>query len=206
MSHRFAEITFTETVKTVQEGFGSRASYARLEAGSEARNHRLTDAEAAFIASRDSCYMATVSETGWPYIQHRGGRPGFVRVLDPGSIGFADYRGNRQYISIGNLQTNDRVALFFMDYARKSRLKLLGRAQILPPDDATMLPRLRLPDDKACVERGVVISVEAYDWNCPQHITERYTLEEVRAATEILKTRIAALEAELERCAGDRKD
>ncbi|MGD9805069.1 MAG: pyridoxamine 5'-phosphate oxidase family protein [Hyphomicrobiaceae bacterium] len=141
--------------------------------------------------------MATVGETGWPYIQHRGGPRGFVRALDAETIGFADYRGNRQYVSVGNLRTDDRVSLFFMDYARKARLKVLGRAQIIALEDVAMLARLRLPDDKARVERGFVIAVEAFDWNCPQHITERYTFEQVREATAQLAERVAELEAEL---------
>ncbi len=197
MSHSFAEIAFTESVKTVQEELGSRSTYARMAGGLEKRNHRLTDAEAAFIAERDSFYMATVGETGWPYIQHRGGPRGFVRALDAETIGFADYRGNRQYVSVGNLRTDDRVSLFFMDYARKARLKVLGRAQIIALEDVAMLARLRLPDDKARVERGFVIAVEAFDWNCPQHITERYTIDQVREATARLAERVADLEAEL---------
>jgi uncharacterized protein len=198
MSHSFAEIAFTETVKKVQEERGSRGTYARMAGGLEKRNFRLTDAEAAFIAGRDSFYMATVGETGWPYIQHRGGPRGFVRVLDAETIGFADYRGNRQYVSVGNLKTDDRVSLFFMDYAKKARLKLLGRARIIALDDVAMLARLRLPDDKARVERGLAITVEAFDWNCPQHITERYTIEQMREATARLTERVAELEAELE--------
>ena len=198
MPHHFADIAFTESVRQVQEEQGSRGAYARMDAGAEMKNHRLTDTEAAFIMARDSFYMATVGETGWPYIQHRGGRPGFVRLLDEATIGFADYRGNRQYISVGNLRTDDRVSLFFMDYARKARLKLLGRASIILPDDREMMIRLAPPGEKARIERGIVITVEAFDWNCPQHITERYTIEEVREATAKLSARIAVLEAELE--------
>lgn len=192
MSHSFAEIAFTESVKTVQEELGSRSTYARMAGGLEKRNHRLTDAEAAFIAERDSFYMATVGETGWPYIQHRGGPRGFVRALDAETIGFADYRGNRQYVSVGNLRTDDRVSLFFMDYARKARLKVLGRAQIIALEDVAMLARLRLPDDKARVERGFVIAVEAFDWNCPQHITPRFTVADLQP----LADKVKALEAE----------
>lgn len=199
MSHRFAEIAFTETVKAVQDELGSRSAYARMETEPETRNHRLTDAEEAFIGARDSFYMATVGETGWPYVQHRGGRRGFVRVLDSGTIGFADYRGNRQFVSVGNLRTDDRVSLFFMDYARKSRLKLFGRARIVRLEDEGMMARLRLADETVRVERAIVIAVEAFDWNCPQHITERYTVDDVREATARLTARIAELEAELAR-------
>jgi len=199
MPHHFAEIAFTPTVKTVQEELGSRAAYARMEAAPDAVNHRLTEAEAGFIAARNSFYMATVSETGWPYIQHRGGPVGFVRVLDESMIGFADFRGNRQYVSVGNLRTDDRVSLFFMDYPNKTRLKLFGRARVIGLDDQTVLSRLETPDYRARVERGLIITVEGFDWNCPQHIAERYTLEEVRAMTAPMTARIAELEAELVR-------
>jgi predicted pyridoxine 5'-phosphate oxidase superfamily flavin-nucleotide-binding protein len=195
MPHRFAEIAFTPTVRKVQEQMGSRTSYARLDGGPETINHRLSEAEAGFIAARDSLYMATVGETGWPYIQHRGGPRGFVRVLDETTIGFADFRGNRQYVSVGNLMTDDRVSLFFMDYRNRTRLKLFGRATIVGLDDQAILSRLEAPDYRARVERGLLIKVEGFDWNCPQHITERFTLDEVRAMTASLTSRIAELEA-----------
>lgn len=199
MSHRFADIAFTPTVKKVQEQQGSRTAYARMAGVPEATNHALTSAEAGFIAARDSLYMATVSETGWPYIQHRGGPASFVRVLDEHTIGFADFRGNRQYVSVGNLTTDDRVSLFFMDYPNKTRLKLFGRARIIGFEDQATLSRLELPDYRARVERGFLITVEGFDWNCPQHITERFTLDEIRAMTAPLVTRIAELEVELAR-------
>lgn len=199
MPHHFAEVAFTPTVKKVQEELGSRSSYARMEGVPDAVNHRLTEAEAGFIAARNSLYMATVSETGWPYIQHRGGPTGFARVLDESTIGFVDFRGNRQYVSVGNLMTDDRVSLFFMDYPNKTRLKLFGRARIIGLDDQAVLSRLEMPDYRARIERGFIITVEGFDWNCPQHITERYTLEEVRAVTAPLTARIAELEAELGR-------
>lgn len=199
MPHHFAEIAFTPTVKKVQEKLGSRSSYARMEAVPDAVNHRLTEAEAGFIAARNSLYMATISETGWPYVQHRGGPAGFVRVLDERTIGFADFRGNRQYISVGNLMTNDRVSLFFMDYPNKIRLKLFGLAQIIERDDQALLSRLEVPDYRARTERGLVITVEGFDWNCPQHISARYTVEELRAVTARLTDRISELEAELAR-------
>jgi uncharacterized protein len=199
MTHRFAEIAFTPTVRKVQEQLGSRTSYARREGAPEAEDHRLSEAEAGFIAARNSLYMATVGETGWPYIQHRGGPTGFVRVLDRTTIGFADYRGNRQYVSVGNLMTDSRVSLFFMDYPNKMRLKLFGRAEIVGLDDRETLSRLEMPDYRARVERGFLIKVEAFDWNCPQHIAERFTLDEVREMTAPLASRIAELEAELAR-------
>jgi hypothetical protein len=199
MSHHFAEIAFTPAVKKVQEEQGSRFSYARMENVPDAVNHRLTEAEAGFIAARNSLYMATVGETGWPYIQHRGGPTGFARVLDERTIGFADFRGNRQYVSVGNLMTDDRVSLFFMDYPNRTRLKLFGRARIIGLDDDTLLSRLEMADYRARIERGLIITVEGFDWNCPQHITERYSLEEVHAMTAPLTARIAELEAELAR-------
>lgn len=199
MAHKFAEIAFTPTVKAIQEQQGSRMAYARMEEVPEAMNHALTNAEAGFIAARDSFYMATVSETGWPYIQHRGGPVGFVRVLDEHTIGFADFRGNRQYVSLGNLKTDDRVSLFFMDYPNRTRLKLFGRVQVVGLDDRVTLARLELPDYRARVERGFLITVEGFDWNCPQHITERFTLDEISAMAAPLTTRIAQLEAELAR-------
>jgi predicted pyridoxine 5'-phosphate oxidase superfamily flavin-nucleotide-binding protein len=199
MPHHFAEIAFTPTVRKVQEALGSRASYARMESVPDAVNQRLSEAEAGFIAGRNSLYMATVSETGWPYIQHRGGPTGFVCVLDESTIGWADFRGNRQYVSLGNLMTDDRVSLFFMDYPNKTRLKVFGRARIVGLDDQAMLSRLELADYRARIERGLIITVEGFDWNCPQHITERYTLEELRTLTAPLTARIAELEAELAR-------
>ncbi|HRK68700.1 MAG TPA: pyridoxamine 5'-phosphate oxidase family protein [Hyphomonas sp.] len=158
----------------------------------------LGPSEAGFISARDSFYMASVSETGWPYVQHRGGPPGFVRILSDTLIGFADFRGNRQYISAGNLSGNDRVALFFMDYPNKTRLKLYGRAQIIRTPDRALLDQLEMPGYRARVEQAVLISVEAFDWNCPQHITERFTLQEMEAAVAPLKQRIAMLEAAVE--------
>ena len=194
MGHRFAEIAFTPAVKAVQEREGSRASYARLEAG-EPNHDRLGPGEAAFIAGRDSFFMATVTETGWPYVQHRGGPAGFLRVLDERTLGFADFRGNRQYVSVGSLGRDDRVALILVDYAHQRRLKILGRARVT--GDAAELAPLLLPDYPAKVERGVLIIVEAFDWNCPQHLTPRFTTDEIAAAVAPLHARIDALEAAL---------
>jgi predicted pyridoxine 5'-phosphate oxidase superfamily flavin-nucleotide-binding protein len=196
MSHRFADIAFTPAVRAVQETMGSRQAYARMD-GPAVSHAALGEAEASFIAARDSVYMATVGETGWPYIQHRGGPPGFVRVLDEKTIGFADFRGNRQYISVGNLIDNDRVSLFFMDYVHKARLKLLGRASIVKGDDPFLNDNLVLPGYRAHPERGLLITVEAFDWNCSQHITPRFTLPEIDAATAPLRARIDELEAAL---------
>ena len=197
MGHKFAEIAFTPNVKKAQEVNGSRRSYARLEQG-EVHHDVLGPNEAAFIAERDSFYMATVSETGWPYIQHRGGPPGFIRVLDKKTIGFADFRGNRQYISVGNLETDDRISMNLMDYPNWARLKILGRARLVGLDEQDILHRLSLPDYRAVVERGVVITIEAFDWNCPQHITPRFTPAEIEEAVAPLRQRIAELEQALD--------
>lgn len=180
MGHRFATLAFTDSVREVQRLLRSRAGYAAMDEG-EDYNHVLSEREAAFIAARDSLYMASVSETGWPYVQHRGGPAGFVRVLDERTIGFADFRGNRQYVSVGNLRKDDRVALFFMDYPNRMRLKLLGRVRLVGDGEPELLARLEVADDRAAVERGFVIHIEAFDWNCAQHITPRYTEREVEA-------------------------
>ncbi|ABC80323.1 pyridoxamine 5'-phosphate oxidase family protein [Anaeromyxobacter dehalogenans] len=180
MGHRFAELAFTPAVRAVQESMGSRAAYARMEAGPD-HHDALGPDEAGFIAARDSFYLASVGETGWPYLQHRGGPPGFVRVLGPRTIGFADYRGNRQYVTVGNLARNDRVALFFMDYPARTRLKLLGHARWVGPEEPALLAALSAPAGAAPVERGIVIEVAAFDWNCSQHITPRFTEAELEA-------------------------
>ena len=182
MPHHFAAIAFTPAVKRMQEQMGSRPAYARMESVEREANHRLTDEASQFISARDSFYMGTVSETGWPYVQHRGGPRGFVRVLDEGTIGFADFKGNRQYVSVGNLMQDDRVSLFFMDYPNRVRLKLFGHARLVGLEDESLLQRLVVPDYRGRVERGLVIAVEGFDWNCPQHITPRFTHEELQAA------------------------
>ena len=193
MGHRFAELAFTPSVREVQEKLGSRASYARMEQG-EDYNNLLGEHEVAFIGARDSFYMASVSETGWPYVQHRGGPVGFVRVLDQQTIGFADFRGNRQYVSVGNLRHDDRVSLIFMDYPNRARLKILGHVRLLEPG-AEQLAKLEVPGYRARVERGFIIQVDAFDWNCPQHITPRYTEEEVQRAIAPLIEENRALKA-----------
>jgi uncharacterized protein len=200
MGRKYGEIAFTDTVKRVQSAQGSRRGYAAMARKADAGD-RLGAEEAAFIGARDSFYMASVSETGWPYMQHRGGPAGFVRVLDDRTLGFADFRGNKQYVSVGNLLTDDRVSLFFMDYANRARLKIFGRVRLIGAgtqgEDAALLARLDTGDYGAVVERGFVIAVEAFDWNCPQHITPRYTLGDVEKATSALRSRIADLEARL---------
>tara|TARA_Y100001001_G_scaffold31677_1_gene26327 strand:+ start:275 stop:844 length:570 start_codon:yes stop_codon:yes gene_type:complete len=186
MAHKFAEIAFTRTVKQVQEDMGSRSGYASIETGPD-RNHLLRERECTFIEARDSFYIASVSETGWPYIQHRGGPAGFLKVIDQSTIGFADYSGNRQYVTTGNVLNNDRVALFLMDYPNRRRLKLLGRMALVGPDQPSMLDGLQDDSYGAKVEKGMLIHVEAFDWNCPQHITPRYTQAEVEALLESMR-------------------
>jgi uncharacterized protein len=179
MARNFGSLAFTPVIKALQERYGSRRQYARLEeSGSDA--DRLGPEEVAFIAERDSFYMASVGSTGWPYIQHRGGPQGFLKVIAEATIAFADFSGNKQYISVGNLTTDDRVALILMDYPAQARLKILGRARTLDGDQAKdWLARVRDPGYKSSIERVVVIHVEAFDWNCQQHITPRYTVEEI---------------------------
>ncbi len=196
MAQRFAQIAFTDSVKAAQERHGSRGLYARLDSRGETRDE-LGPVEAEYIAERDSFYMATVSETGWPYVQHRGGPPGFLRVLGPRTLGFADFRGNVQYVTLGNVSMNNRVALILMDYANRRRLKILGRMKSVDAADADseLLCRVEAADYRARVERIMLIEVEAFDWNCPRHITPRFTEEEVAERMAPLKARIAELEA-----------
>jgi hypothetical protein len=197
MPHAFASIAFTPAVKRVQEAQGSRATYARMEATTDEVNRHLGADEEQFIAARDSFYIASVGATGWPYLQHRGGPVGFVRVLDPATIGFADFRGNRQYVTVGNVGESPRVAMFFMDYPNRTRLKVFGRARLVGPEDQQLLSRLEPAHYRARVERAFVITVEGFDWNCPQHITPRYTREEMSEVTAPLLARIAELERQL---------
>lgn len=173
MGHRYAKLMFSPAAKALQSQGRSRDTYARMEQG-EDYNYLLSDKEAQFIRQRDSLYMASVSESGWPYVQHRGGPPGFIKVLDAATLGFADYRGNRQYISAGNVQSNNRVSLFLMDYPNRRRLKVAGRLEFIDPNDAR-LQALLDPNYRARIEHGVLIHIAAFDWNCPQHITPRYT-------------------------------
>ncbi len=199
MSRRYPAIAFTDGVQTAQLEHGSNAFYDRKRSAGAAavEPDALTDDEIEFLGERDGFYLATVSETGWPYVQHRGGPPGFVRVLDEHTIGWADFRGNLQYISTGNLGGDDRVAIIAMDYARRRRLKLFGHARIVTAEQDPDLVR-SLGDARydAVVERGVIVAVEAFDWNCPQHITPRLTAAELEPALAGLRQRLADLEAQ----------
>jgi predicted pyridoxine 5'-phosphate oxidase superfamily flavin-nucleotide-binding protein len=198
MSHHFADIAFTPGVKRLQESDGSRTAYARMQAHA-GPNDVLGPAEAAFLAAADSFYLATVSETGWPYVQHRGGPAGFLKVLSPNEIGFVDFRGNRQHVSEGNAQHGDRAAIIVVDYANRRRLKLLGHLRFVHMSDADpeLVRRVDLPGFRAGIERVARFEVAAYDWNCPQHITRRFTAEQVLEQTRTLRERIAELEARL---------
>jgi len=199
MGSKFAKTMFSPAAKLLQEKHHSRSQYERLAAlGS--RDEALGDFEQQFIAARDSFYLGSVTEDGWPYIQHRGGPTGFLHVLGPSSLAFADYKGNRQLLSTGNVAAGDRVALFLMDYPQQTRLKILGHARV---EDARQRPelvaQLAEPDLRSGVERLFFIDVVSFDWNCPQHITPRYTAEDLRTVIEPLQHRIAELEAQLKK-------
>jgi hypothetical protein len=196
MTHRFAELMFTPSVKAVQARMGSRGGYERFEDPETPAHSVLEEDERTFIAARDSFYVATVSETGWPYVQHRGGPPGFLKVLDERTIGFADYRGNRQYVSVGNLGRDGRVSLILVDYPNRRRLKIIGHARLVDlRSEPETIERLRDGDYDARIERAMVITIEAFDWNCPQHITPRFTEAQLREAVAPTLERLRAAEA-----------
>ena len=194
----FGSLTFTPLVKKLQERYGSRQQYERMEKLG-AQSDRFTNFETEFLADRDSFYWATVGATGWPYVQHRGGPKGFLKVIDDHTLAIADFRGNKQFISTGNLLTDNRVAMILVDYPRQARLKILGRVEIFEGEKAgRWLERVRIPGYEAIIERVCLIHVEAYDWNCPQHITPRYTAEEIREGMHTVEQRMQALEQENE--------
>jgi len=194
MAEKFMQVVLTPAVQQAQEKYYGEHQDATPAPESDA----LTSHEIDFIAERDSFYMATVSETGWPYVQHRGGAKGFVKVLEPGLIGFADYQGNRQLVSTGNLVGTDRVSLFMMDYPRRRRLKLLGHARVLDArEHAEIADEFAAGATRKKVERLYLIQVVSYDWNCPQYITPRYTLEEIEQYVAPLRRKIKDLEEKL---------
>jgi len=200
MAQNYVHTLFTDTARAMQEADGSRASYARMEAGATGEPDQISASEAAFIAARDSFYLASVTSEGWPYMQHRGGPAGFLKILPGNRLGFADYRGNRQHVSSSNLIAEPRVSLFLMDYPNRRRLKILGRARIVSADADPALVAALMPDGyKAVAERAYVIDVVGFDWNCPQHITPRFTEAEIAQAITPLTTEIAQLRAEVER-------
>ena len=190
----FGTLAFTPLVKKLQELHGSRSQYARMEK-SGASQDRLGEFEREFLEDRDTFYWATTGVTGWPYVQHRGGPKGFLKVIDDRTLAFADFRGNKQYITTGNVMSDDRVALILVDYPHQARLKILGRVEVFEGVRAeNWLPRV--PDYKAVIERVFVIHIEAYDWNCPQHITPRYTADEIRKAVHAIEENSKRLELE----------
>jgi predicted pyridoxine 5'-phosphate oxidase superfamily flavin-nucleotide-binding protein len=196
MTDNFTELAFTESVKAQQEKYGSRAAYQRMEQGGKFRN-QLTWQEQAYIKDRDSFYLASVGENGWPYMQFRGGPKGFLKVIGDNRLAFADFRGNGQYISTGNFNDNNKTMLFLMDYPKKQRLKVWAEAEVLDPaEHPELAEQVVLPDYEAKVERIIVFKVHAFDWNCPQHITPRYTQEEIKDSQQALTARIAELETE----------
>ena len=199
MSNKFYDITFTPDVKQAQEHYGSRRQYEKIENSGSVQNAILSDAEIDFIEQRDGFYMGSAGDGGQPYIQFRGGQRGFLKALDEKTLGFADFRGNRQYISAGNLSGNKKVALFLMDYANRRRLKILAEAEVKDAAEAPELTeKLRDENYDAKIERVMLLHVKAFDWNCPQHITPRYTLEEVKAIVQPLNEYVQKLEKEIE--------
>lgn len=191
------DVVFSPAVREQQRRRGSRESYARREQ-ERGWPDRVTPELEGFLAERDSFYLGTAGADGRPYIQHRGGPPGFLRVLDERTLGFADFGGNRQYISLGNLSENDRAFLFLMDYAERRRVKIWGRARVVE-DDAALLERLVDPAYDGAPERAIVFDIEAWDVNCPQHIRPRHTSEQVESLVGELRGRVAELEGELAR-------
>ncbi len=196
MTGAISDIAFTPAVKRVQEWRGSRCGYAKMEEKGGWRD-AVTEDLAGFIGRRDSFYLGTASANGQPYIQHRGGKPGFLKVLDERTLAFADFKGNRQYITTGNLAENDKAYIFLMDYPNRRRIKIWGRARVID-DDAEILARLADPDYEGVPEQAVVFEVAAWDVNCPQHITPRFTEQEVAEIVAPLKRRIVELEARLQ--------
>tara|TARA_R110000787_G_scaffold226512_3_gene334291 strand:+ start:52925 stop:53551 length:627 start_codon:yes stop_codon:yes gene_type:complete len=192
-----SDIAFTPSVKAEQEKRGSRAGYRKMEARGGWRD-RVTDDLAAFVAARDSFYLATSNADGQPYIQHRGGQPGFLRVLDDKRLAFADFSGNKQYISIGNVADNAKAFIFLMDYRNRRRIKVWGQVEVIE-DDPALLESLTDPAYPATPERAFVFHIEAWDVNCPQHITPRWTEAEIAPVVDAMKARIEELEVENER-------
>jgi predicted pyridoxine 5'-phosphate oxidase superfamily flavin-nucleotide-binding protein len=182
MTHRFADIAFTNSVKAAQTAYGSREQNERLQTMA-GPNDLLEPREVEYIAERDTFYLATVGESGWPYVQHRGGPKGFLKVLNPKQLAYADFRGNKQLISVGNVSVDDRCSIILMDYPNRQRLKLLGYMHVQDAGSASpeVLEQVRVDNYRGRVERVVIIDVVAFDWNCPQHITRRYTEAEFTA-------------------------
>lgn len=193
----YAKLAFTDAVKSLQENNGSRRSYERAE------KHQVVDGldanEIAFISDQDHFFMASFGENGFPYIQHRGGPPGFLKVIDPKTLAFVDFTGNKQYITVGNTQTNPNVALIMVSYPQRARLKIYAKIRVVElADDTALFEQIDLADYPHRPERMMVLDVQAFDWNCPQHITPRYTVEDIEAAFTPQKEYIAKLEADIQ--------
>ncbi|MET0314756.1 MAG: pyridoxamine 5'-phosphate oxidase family protein [Hansschlegelia sp.] len=204
MLHKWLQLASTPSVRAAREHYDGADRFARvdgtLDADGPVRNDRLGEAEQDFIAGRDGFYLASVSETGWPYVQYRGGPAGFLRVLDETTLGFADFRGNRQYVTAGNVASDDRVSLFLMDYAHQRRLKIFGHLRMVDQAaDPGLVESVAAPGYPATIERAAVVRVEAFDWNCPQHITPRFTQEELEQVLAPVREEIQRLRAENER-------
>lgn len=203
MARNYIHTLFTDAARAMQARDGSREAYARMEHGADGTPDQLGPREAEFIAARDSFYMASVTGDGWPYVQHRGGPAGFLRLLDGNRLGFADYRGNRQHVSTSNLAAEPRVSLFLMDYPNRRRLKLLGHARVVDAAaDPDLVMRLMPDAYQAAPERAYLIDVIGFDWNCPQHITPRFTAAEITEGVRPLHARIAELETEIAQLKG----
>lgn len=197
MTRAFAEISFTPTVLATQEKNGSARAYAKFLEPEADRADRIGPGEIEFIEQRDGFYQASVSDNEWPYVQFRGGPVGFLKILDDQTIAYADFRGNRQYLSVGNLTDNNRVSLILMDYPNRRRLKVWGRARLVSANDNPgLIAKLQDPNYRALPERAVVISVVALDWNCPQHIPQRMTLQELEHQLKPVRDEIERLKTE----------
>jgi uncharacterized protein len=200
MARNYIRTIFTDQARALQEQDGSRETYARMEGDAPTTIDELGEKESEFIAARDSFYMASITSDDWPYVQHRGGPTGFLHVLPGNRLGFADYRGNRQFVSMANFTDEPRVALFLMDYPNRRRLKLVGRASVVTAEeDAALVSQLMPAGYNAIAERAFLIDVVGFDWNCPQHITPRFTEAEIATAVAPLNAELASLRAEVER-------
>ena len=198
MKHIVSDIAFTPSVKAVQERSGSREGYASMERQGGWSN-KVTPELAAFIGARDTMFIATANADGQPYIQHRGGPPGFLKIVDEHTLGFADFSGNRQYITVGNLEDNPKAFIFLMDFANRRRIKIWGRAEVVENDDE-LRKKLHDPVYGSVPERMFLFHIDAWDVNCPHHIKPRFTEEEVGESIQALRERIAQLEAEVRNC------
>lgn len=205
MAKNYATLAFTDSVKALQELHGSRRTYARV--AESRQNNGLSEQEIGFISERDSFYLASIGENGYPYIQHRGGPAGFIKALDAHTLGIVDFEGNKQYITVGNLQTHPQVSLIMVDYPRQARLKLYADARIVElKEDPALFQQLDPADYPHRPERMILFTIQAYDWNCPQHITARYTLSEIQAAFAPQQAYLEALEKEVLELRAAQKD